>query len=373
MPGLIRLSGRLAWIAGIVAFLYCPSSPRLSEATERVSGPEWQKGITFTHEYNHQSNLLSARSRASLRYIKSRLNAEWIALNPFGYQHAFDDPNVYMEADPPDDHLIQAIRDAHQLGLKVMLKPHIWLRDRSQEKWRGAIEMRSELRWEDWFADYERFILHYARIAAAEGVDMVCVGTELTLAATTRTFQWQNLIGKVRQAYDGPLVYAANWWAEYDRIEFWKDLDYVGINAFFPLSDSAAPSLAELKAGATAVADRIEALSLRTGKPVIFTEIGFKSVRGTSINPWRWTRREDAVDMAAQERCYQAVFEVFWNRSWFYGMYWWKWYSDLDQGGPDHSGFTPRRKPAEEILAQWYRKPIPTSRDDQAETHRLLR
>ena len=356
------------------AILLSPSSPHQSEAAQRGTPPPvWQKGITFTHQYSHHNNLLSIRSRDSMRYLKTRLNAEWIALNPFGYQHTFDDPNVYLEADPPDDHLVQAIRDAHQLGLKVMLKPHIWLRDRSQEKWRGAIEMGSEQGWKDWFGDYERFILHYVRIAEAEGVGMVCVGTELTLAATTRSEEWRALILRVRQAYDGPLVYAANWWAEYDHIEFWEDLDYVGINAFFPLSQAAAPSLTELKTRATAVADSIEGLSRRTGKPVIFTEIGFKSVRGTSVHPWKWTHRHDPVDLVEQERCYQAVFEVFWNRPWFYGMYWWKWYSDLDQGGPHHSGFTPRRKPAELVLAQWYRKPAPNGGPQRAETHRLLR
>ena len=361
MPA-VRRNLQLPLVLGSALVLLGPHAPESSQTTGTRSGsPEWQKGITFTHEYSHDSNLLSRRSRNSLYYLRNRLNAEWIALNPFGYQHRFNSPNIYLEADPPDQHLIHAIRDAHQLGLKVMLKPHIWLRDRSQQKWRGAIEMEDESQWRAWFADYEAFILHYARIAATEGVEMLCIGTELTLTATTRARAWRAVIAKVRKIYDGPLVYAANWWAEYDRIQFWSELDYIGINAFFPLSETPSPSLGQLKASASAVADSIEALSWRTRKPVIFTEVGFKSVKGTSVSPWKWTRRHEAVDLEEQERCYRAVFEVFWKRPWFYGMYWWKWYSDLNRGGPDHPGFTPRRKPAEAIVANWYGKPIPRS------------
>ena len=202
-----------------------------------------------------------------------------------------------------------------------------------------------------------KFILHYARIAAEEDVALFCIGTELTAATTKREADWRRVIQKVRAEYEGPLVYAANWWEEYEQIGFWDALDYVGINAFFPLSQSAGPSLSALRKSAASVADSIALTQARTRRPVIFTEVGFKSVRGASVEPWRWTRRRDAVDMEEQLRCYQAVFEVFWNRPWFYGMYWWKWYSDLDTGGPNHAGFTPRHKLAEELLADWYTRP----------------
>ena len=267
---------------------------------------------------------------------------------------------MYLEADPPDAHLRHAIRNAHELGMKVMLKPHIWLRERSDDVWRGAIEMADEDGWTRWFADYERFVLHYATIAAAEGVELFCIGTELTAAATTREADWRRLIERVRSVYGGPLVYAANWWVEYNRIGFWDALDYVGINAFFPLSREPGPSGAELRRNAAAIADSIELLYQRVGKPIIFTEIGYKSVRGASVEPWEWTRRHDAVDVEEQVRCYQTIFEAFWDRPWFYGMYWWKWFSDLRRGGLSHPGFTPQHKPAEEVLSRWYGKPAPT-------------
>ncbi len=342
--------------------------PNLSQASierapaqRNIPPPVWQKGITYTHLYHPSDNLLSRRSRLSLEHIRSRLHAEWIALNPFGYQSGISDPHVYHGDDPPDPHLLHAIREAHQLGLKVMLKPHIWLRRASSDDWRGVIAMNTEEDWQSWFADYGKFILHYAAMAERENVALFCVGVELSRTAIEREADWRDLITRIRQRYSGPIVYAANWWGEYDRVAFWDAVDYIGINAFFPLTDRADPSLAELRAGAEAVADQIALVQRAANKPVIFTEVGFKSITGTSVRPWEWPRRiEPAINLEEQSRCYQAVLETFWNRPWFYGLYWWKWYSDLNPGGIHDGDFTPRRKPAEQVLSEWYRKPVVT-------------
>ena len=328
-------------------------------AVERIRA-EWQKGMTYTHMYRPDNNLLSVRSQRSLEYLRTRVHADWIALNPFGYQRKVDDPNVHYGNDPPDNHLRHAIDRAHELGFKVMLKPHIWLHEQSELRWRGTIAMSSEDAWSQWFESYGAFILHYASLAETLEVDLLCVGVELARTAIEREDQWRQLIAEIRRRYSGPLVYAANWWGEYDLVRFWDALDYIGINAFFPLSDGPNPTMAALRRSAEAVAGEVELLHQRMGKPVIFTEVGFRSVRGASIKPWEWPRRfEPAVDLEEQSRCYRAVLETFWDKPWFYGMYWWKWFSDLDRGGTNHPGFTPRRKLAEKTLSEWYRKPPP--------------
>ena len=72
-------------------------------------------GITFTHLYQTANSLLSKRAQDSLHYLKHQVGTEWIALNPFAYQPTFDDPNIYLEGDPPDAHLRHAIREARRL------------------------------------------------------------------------------------------------------------------------------------------------------------------------------------------------------------------------------------------------------------------
>ena len=78
------------------------------------------------------------------------------------------------------------------------------------------------------------------------------------------------------------------------------------------------------------------------------------------MRPSTWNRTHEVIDLAEQERAYRAIQETFWHQPWFYGMYYWKWYSDPSSGGARHTGFTPQRKPAEQVLAEWYGKPVPT-------------
>ncbi len=345
----------LAWVclAGALPLKAQPSANR----------PVFQKGMTFTHGYGRDDDLMSPASSASLKSLR-RVNAEWIALNPFAYQKTVEDPLLLFGRDPPDDHLRHGIREAHRLGFKVMVKPHVWVRRQSSQHWRGTIGMDSEEGWQQWWSHYESFILHYARIAAQENAEIFCIGVELSRAARERPADWRRLVARVRQAYPGPLTYAANWWEEYDQIEFWGALDYIGINAFFPLAEAPDPTLEQLRAGADRVAGEIERFHRLTGRPVLLTEIGFKSVSGASLRPWEWTRGQEAtVSMEEQARCYQAVLEAFWERPWFHGMYWWKWHSDPRRGGEANGGFTPVGKPAEKVLLQWYQRsrPVPAS------------
>ncbi len=322
---------------------------------------QFHKGITFTHGYRGGDDMRSQRAEESLRYLRRNLAVEWIALNPFGYQRSVRDTEIRFRGDPPDEHLANGIREARALGFRVMLKPHIWLREQGGDDWRGTIGFDTEQEWEDWFASYERFILHYARMAAETETEIFCVGVELSRAATERPQDWRRLIAKIRAVYPGPLTYAANWWGEYDLVEFWDELDYIGVNAFFPIGDeSSRTNLSTLTISAGRVADQIEAVHGQTGKPVLLTEVGYRSVRGATVRPWEWPRRDDrAIDLHLQERAYQAVLQAFWPRDWFYGLYWWKWHSDMSRGGAQNNGFTPRGKPAEDVINDWYSRPTP--------------
>ena len=83
---------------------------------------------------------------------------------------------------PTDAELIHVINLAHKLGLKVMLKPHLDLRNEIENDWwRGEIgpDFTSEAQWAAWFASYRDFIEHYAQLAQTYGADQFCVGTEL--------------------------------------------------------------------------------------------------------------------------------------------------------------------------------------------------
>jgi hypothetical protein len=86
----------------------------------------------------------------------------------------------------------------------------------------------------------------------------------------------------------------------------------------------------------------------------VLTEIGYKSADRTAEQPWLW-RSEEPVDLEEQARCYEAMFRTLWDRSWFKGIFVWKWFPGFDTSRSDSDrGFTPQGKPAEEVLRRWY-------------------
>ena len=103
---------------------------------------------------------------------------------------------------------------------------------------------------------------------------------------------WRRVIEEVRGVYSGALTYAANF-DQYHQVGFWDALDVIGVNAYFPLRDelSSAP-VAELEAKmieswrrVLGGIDEVRAAQ-HPDAPVIFTELGYTSWRGSTIQPW---------------------------------------------------------------------------------------
>jgi len=296
--------------------------------------------------------------------------AEWIALIVTQYQDNVDVTTIYANASTPTDaDLIHVIQEAHNLGLKVMLKPHVDLAN-DPAHWRGQIgEGFSEAEWDAWFASYQNFINHYAVLAQTYGADQFCVGTELS-TTESRSGDWRAVIAGVRGVYSGPLTYAANHGDE-SSLAWWDALDLIGVDAYYPLTGEDDPTLAELKAAWEPYVDGLAALAATWDKPVIFTEIGYRSIDGANRHPWDW-QIAGAADLQEQADAYQAALESVFDQPWFGGMFWWAWDTDPFQGGPCDDDYTPYDKPAEDVLRAWYgappraAQPLPQPNYDQA-------
>jgi hypothetical protein len=288
----------------------------------------------------------------------AELGADWISQTPFGWCPSRDDPEVRIAAGSrvmwgeSDAGLAETARLARAAGIRTLLKPHLWVHG----AWVGEIRMRSEDDWQRWFHAYEEFILHYAQLAEREGMDGLAVGTELC-ATTGRSQDWRRLIARVRQAYHGPLTYCANW-HEAEAVEFWDAVDFVGVQAYYPLAAGERPSVGALRDAWQPISARLEALSRRTGRRVVFTEAGYKSLGGSLAEPWRWDL-DGATDYEVQRNAYQALFESLWDRPWFGGLFVWKWHSRLGAGmrpaGRFERDFTPQGKPALGVIRERYR------------------
>ena len=289
----------------------------------------------------------------------------WIAQNPFGWQRGLDTPEVRLASSrgwwgERDEGLRVTTELARERGIRTLLRPHIWLSGVPDGKWLADVTMKDDADWQRWFESYGAFILHYAQLAEELGIEALSVGAELRTATTTREADWRRLIGRVREVYHGRLTYAAKWHAEFEQIAFWDALDFIGVQAYFPLTDGTTPTVAELEAAWRPHLAAIERLARRSGKPVVFTEIGYRSVPGATARPWEWPAAPEPVTEAGlnvQADAYEAFFRTFWRRDWFGGAYLWKWFPGLEhRPGPPTAEFSPQNKPAERVLARWYRK-----------------
>jgi hypothetical protein len=242
--------------------------------------------------------------------------------------------------------------------LKPMVEPLMREENLPYPVWRGEIQPS-----DSWFDSYRIFINYFAEFAQQNSVEMFCVGCEYK-ATTDESEQWQRVIQGVRDRYSGPITYAADW-TNYYNIDWWNSVDYVGIDAYFPLSifDSD-PTATQLQKVWTNYADEIEEWLEPINKPVIFTEIGYRSGDGTNMAPSNYWS-DMSLDLQEQQDCYQAAFQTLWDKDWFYGFYWWTWIHDPTKGGLTDTSHTPQNKPTQDLITEWYAKDVQIAVIDQ--------
>ncbi|MDX1363715.1 MAG: glycoside hydrolase TIM-barrel-like domain-containing protein [Arenibacter latericius] len=286
------------------------------------------------------------------------IHARCAAVMPFGFIRDKDSPEIIFDTSrqwfgETRTGARQYVDLLHENGLKVMMKPQIWI---SRGEFTGNLKMDSEQKWKALESSYEKFIMAYASLAQETKADAFCIGTELEQFVKHRPAFWMSLIKKIRGVYGGKLTYAANW-DEYNRVPFWEQLDYVGIDAYFPLSDQKTPTVAELRQGWQKHKEEIKSLSMAKNKQVLFTEYGYRSNNYTAKKPWLVDHSQDDVNLEAQVNATQAIFEEFWSEEWFAGGFVWKWFIDHERsGGPMDNRFTPQNKPAQEVIKSFYKR-----------------
>lgn len=285
------------------------------------------------------------------------VNANHAAVMPFGFIGDVASPQIVFNTDrqwygETREGGAQYIEMLRKNGISVLLKPQIWIR---RGEFTGTLKMETEEDWEDLEESYEKFIIMYAELAEETNAEIFCIGTELEEFVKNRSEFWTKLIAKIRKVYAGKLTYAANW-DEYTRTPFWEDLDFIGIDAYFPLSEKKTPTIEQLKEGWQPWKKKISVFAEAKNKPVIFTEFGYRSMNYTAKKPWLVDRSEDEVNLEGQAQATQAIFNEFWKEDWFAGGYVWKWFIWHDEaGGIDDNRFTPQNKPAQEVITEYYK------------------
>ena len=318
------------------------SSPEKAKKWEKV------RGVNFVSPVNK----IDRNNTGSVK----RIGADWIALTPFAFMKPGIPTIEYDIAlnwwgDTPEG--IQTLaRYAKENQLKVLLKPHFWVEGQG---WAGEYDL-SEEGWQEWEKNYEAFILRLAGMAKDLELDMFCIGTELKTSISKRPKFWLRLIKKVREVYPGPLTYAANW-DNYYNIQFWNKLDYIGVDAYFPLVEASTPSIDEMKKEWGQRSYLLRRISDKYKTPILFTEYGYRSINRTAWRQWEieGVDSETDINLQAQINAYEALYQTFWDKEWFAGGFIWKWWEfDTKAGGENNSDYTPQNKPVERTIKAWY-------------------
>ena len=194
-------------------------------------------------------------------------------------------------------------------------------------------------------------------------VELFCIGTELKTSIKKQPERWKQLIAKIRTIYSGQLTYAANWHDEYEDISFWSNLDFIGIQAYFPLTENKNPDLQTIKNGWDTHITKLEQLHKKYQKPILFTEVGYRSDVSATIKPWEWNETLSALykkkSDKTQQLAFEALFQKLWHKEWFAGVYIWQWdHRSTKEQAEKNLDFSPRFKPAENVIAKWFGKSI---------------
>ena len=285
-----------------------------------------------------------------------KVNANYAAVMPFGFVRDLAHPEIKFNTQrqwlgETKSGAKQYAEELLKQNIKIMIKPQIWV---SHGVFTGHIKMTTEENWLVFQNSYTKFILEYAQLAEEVHADIFCVGTELENFIEARPEYWSGLIRDIRSVYKGKLTYAANW-DEFKRTPFWDKLDYIGIDAYFPVSETKTPTVAECMASWVAHKTVIKSKYEVYKKPILFTEFGYRSVDFAGKEPWRSDRGMDSVNLEAQTNASKALFETFWKEDWFAGGFIWKWFHNYETaGGINNSRFTPQNKPVEKLIQSHY-------------------
>ncbi len=299
----------------------------------------FQRGVTLTAEF---PDVYASEGARRMLEALPQYGVNAVALVPYGFAPR-DRPLVHLNIGTnsweSDEGVEELSRLAHAHGLKVLLKPGMWVGG----GYAGDLKFPSDVERGKWFAEYRIFLEHYARLAKRIHADLFCVGGEFS-NLSQYDVEWRKLIARARELYPGPLVYAANFGPEFRNLTFWDALDYIGLQEYYSLPDDLAVD---------PILEEVEAVQRKFQRPVIFTEAGFSSYAAPNRQPWDASGSKLAP--GDQARCYEAVFRAFYSKPWFQGVYWWK-VGTNGYGGPEDGSHTPWGKPAMSVIAKWYRE-----------------
>lgn len=167
----------------------------------------------------------------------------------------FDGDSIRYGGTPSDNSVVGLLEDLKSRNLKIMFNPMFFM-DVKHKPWRGYLTGNIEDINDFYEKQYEPFILHYAQLTK-NYIDVFLIGSELKALTAIKdennNFPFVDkliiLARKCRQilGINVKISYAADWseyhhtdngWYNMDKLWANNNIDFVGIDAYFPLTDN---------------------------------------------------------------------------------------------------------------------------------------
>ena len=191
----------------------------------------------------------------------------------------------------PDEAIAQTVRQAKELGLRVLLLPVVLPWKPGPDDWRGSLRPVNRA---GFFENYARFLLRYADLAEQLNVDAFdrqrahLAGEQgrprRAVGIRGDTAWWRRIARSVRARFGGRLTYSANW-DHYDVLGIIDELDFVGLTAYYSLTKNKDASVEEMVEAWKPIQESLRADSQRLQRPFVFTEVGYASLKGINTDP----------------------------------------------------------------------------------------
>lgn len=287
---------------------------------------------------------------------QSLLELKELGVNSFTfhpYARILNNGRIKYSNSLEQEHISVPLIWAKELTMKVMLKPHLayW---GSKFSWRGDINFKTKTEWNNFLNDYKEWILVQAQIAEKYKADILCIGVEY-IHTLKYEKEWREIISEIRKVYSGKLTYGANW-DTYSKVGFWDLLDYIGIQAYFPIVENKNPTELEISHGWDKILNELKNFSNQKNKKILFTELGYNKSEYAGKEPWSSHESNSNAAKITQQRCLSIALEKTEESPFIAGVFLWKWFPEIKKFW-EHENFNLQTAENKEIIAKcWNNK-----------------
>jgi len=246
--------------------------------------------------------------------------------------------------------VVAGIRAARALGYHAFITPLIGVI--GPGLWAANIQFSSQEQDLHWFNSFWQAFQPYVWAAQVAGADQVSIGSEeVWLEQFAPASLWNTLIARVRGVFSRAITYDMDWTSLSRPVQEWmsnSNLSMIGVTEYIPLVDI--PRRVDPKIMFTLWRDKvkraIDNFSIRIGKPVVISEIGYRNTADALYHSWDTESQTSPPDPIEQAAACNAALANVMSDPHIAGIFFWGW----DGVG----AFKLSGQPAVAVLHAWY-------------------